>query len=88
MVLILHNKGTHVCNLRKALYGLKKAPRVWYDRIDGFLKIPGFQKSDIDANMYLKVRRNHPVILIMNVDNLFLKGDEGRMFWCKREILS
>jgi hypothetical protein len=39
---ILHNKGTHVYKLRKALYGLKQAPRVWYDRIDGFLKIMGF----------------------------------------------
>ena len=48
---ILHNKGTHVCKLRKALYGLKKAPKVWYDRIDGFLKSPGFQKSDVDANL-------------------------------------
>jgi hypothetical protein len=41
---VLHNKGTHVCKLRKALYGLKQAPKVWYDRIDGFLKSPGFQK--------------------------------------------
>jgi hypothetical protein len=39
---VLHNKGTHVCKLRKALYGLKQAPKVWYDRIDGFLKISGF----------------------------------------------
>jgi hypothetical protein len=39
---ILHNKGTHVCKVRKALYGLKKAPTIWYDRIDGFLKILGF----------------------------------------------
>jgi hypothetical protein len=52
---VLHNKGTHVCKLRKALYGLKKAPRVWYDRIDGFLKSLGFQKSDADANLYFKV---------------------------------
>jgi hypothetical protein len=48
---VLHNKGTHVCKLRKALHGLKKAPRVWYDRIDGFLKSLGFQKSDVDANL-------------------------------------
>jgi hypothetical protein len=39
---VLHNKDTHVCKLRKALYVLKKAPRVWYDKIDGFLKILGF----------------------------------------------
>jgi hypothetical protein len=57
---VLHNKDTHVCKLRKALYGLKQAPRVWYDRIDGFLKSPGFQKSDADANLYFKVRGNQP----------------------------
>jgi hypothetical protein len=68
---VLHNKGTHVCKLRKVLYGLKQAPRVWYDRIDGFLKSLGFQKSDDDTNLYFKVRENKPVILIMYVDDLF-----------------
>ena len=48
---VLHNNDTHFCKLRKAFYGLKKVPRVWYDRIDGFLKSPGFQKSDVDANL-------------------------------------
>jgi hypothetical protein len=69
---VLHNKGTHVCKLRKALYGLKQAPRFSYDRIDGFLKSQGFQNSDVDANMYFKVRGNQPVILILYVDDLFL----------------
>jgi hypothetical protein len=41
---VLHNKETHVCNLRKALYGLKNVPRVWYDKIDIFLKIRDFIK--------------------------------------------
>jgi hypothetical protein len=35
---VLHNKGNHACKIRKAFYGLKHDPRVWYDRIDGFLK--------------------------------------------------
>jgi hypothetical protein len=83
---VLHNKCTHVCKLKKALYGLKQAPRVWYDRIDVFLKILGFQKSDVDANLYFKVRGNHPVIIILYVDYLFLTGDEGLIDWCKREI--
>jgi hypothetical protein len=85
---VLHNKDTHVCKLRNALYGLKQAPRVWYDMIDGFLKILGFHKSDVDANLYFKVRGNQPVILIMYVDDLFLIGDEGIIAWCKREITS
>jgi hypothetical protein len=85
---ILHNKGTHVCKLRKALYGLKQALRVWYDKIDGFLKRSGFQKSDVDANLYLKLRCNQPVILILYVLDLFLTGDEGIIAWCKRELAS
>jgi hypothetical protein len=85
---VFHNKGTHVCKLRKALYGLKQDPRVWYDRIDGFLKSPSFQKSDVDANMYFKVRGNRLVILILYVDDLFLTQDEGIIAWCKRELTS
>jgi hypothetical protein len=85
---VLHNKGTHVCKIRKALYGLKKASRVWYDRIDGFLKSLGFQKSDVDENLYFKVRGNQPFILILYVDDLFLTGDEGLISWCKRDLTS
>ena len=32
-----HDNKTHVCRLKEALYGLKKAPRAWYGRIDGLL---------------------------------------------------
>jgi hypothetical protein len=83
---VLHNKDTHVCKLRKALYGLKQAPRVWYDRIDGFLKSLGFQKSDVDANLYFKVRGNQPVILILYVDDLFLAVDEGLIAQSTSEV--
>jgi hypothetical protein len=64
------------------LYGLKQA------LIDDILKILGFQKSDVDANRYFKVRGNQPVILILYVDDLFLTGDEGIIAWCKRELTS
>jgi hypothetical protein len=85
---VLHNKGTHIWKLRKAFYGLKQAPKVWYDRIDDFLKSMGFQKSDAGANLYFKVRGNQPIILILYVDDLFLIGDEGTISWCKRELTS
>ena len=36
-----HDMESHVCSLKKALYGLKWAPRTWYSRIDGFLSSLG-----------------------------------------------
>ena len=50
-----HDKETHVCKLKKALYGLKHEPRTWYNRIDNFLSSLGFTKSKADSNIYYKV---------------------------------
>eukprot|EP00253_Pinus_taeda_P023381 PITA_23381 len=35
-----------VCKLKKALYGLKEAPRAWYSRTDSYLLENGFEKCN------------------------------------------
>ncbi|GJY66905.1 retrovirus-related pol polyprotein from transposon TNT 1-94, partial [Tanacetum coccineum] len=40
-----------VYRLKKALYGLKKAPRVWYDELSNFLVSKGFSKGSIDPTL-------------------------------------
>ena len=60
---VTHGKKTHVCKLKKALYGLKHVSRVWYARMDGFLHSLGFSKSTADSNLYFKVVHNHVLIL-------------------------
>eukprot|EP00253_Pinus_taeda_P001547 PITA_01547 len=76
----INSKDTHVCRLKKALYGLKQAPRAWYARMDAYLLRIAFVKSFANANLYIKIVKNEPVIIILYVDDLFItvwqKSDE------------
>ena len=39
-----HDRDSHVCRFKKALYSLKQAPRTCYNRINRFLSSLGFTK--------------------------------------------
>ena len=70
----IHERETHVCRLKKALYGMKQAPRAWYFRIDSYLQWMGFQKSEADPNLYFNMVGDDPLILLLYVDDLFITG--------------
>jgi hypothetical protein len=80
---MIHGKESHVCRLKKAMYGLKHAPPAWYARIDGYLMSLGFSKSVVDANLYYKVVDGESLILILYVIELFLTRGECLIDWCK-----
>ena len=77
-----------MCKLKKALYGLKQAPKTWYGRIDSFLSSLGFTKSKADSNLYYKVEDGNLVILLLYVDDLFVKGMDGLITDTKRKLAS
>ena len=82
----VEDKRTQVCKLKKALYGLKEAPRAWYGRIDSFFTSLGFTKSKVDPNLYFKVMDDEPVILLLYVDDLFFIGNEKQIVECKKKL--
>eukprot|EP00253_Pinus_taeda_P004219 PITA_04219 len=84
----IHNRESHVCRLKKALYALKQAPRAWYERIDSYLMKLGFTRSEADLNHYFKVEDDKPLILVLYVDDLFLTGADPLIHKCKRELAS
>jgi hypothetical protein len=83
---VIHEKESHVYKLNKALYGLKQALRAWYGRIDSFLQSLGFSKSIADPNLYINIVKNHHVILVLYVDDLFLTEEEHLIAQTKREL--
>jgi hypothetical protein len=72
--------------LKKALCGLKKAPRTWYGRIYSFLTSLGFTKSKVDSKLYFEVMNDEPVIFLLYVDDLFLTGEENLITDCKKKV--
>ena len=46
----------------------------------------GFAKSDVNPNLYYKVVKGEPVILLLYADDLFLIGGENLIDQCKREL--
>jgi hypothetical protein len=50
-------KEGKVYRLRKALYGLRQAPRAWNAKLDATLKQMGFQQSAHEAAVYRRGNR-------------------------------
>nr|GEX68983.1 retrovirus-related Pol polyprotein from transposon TNT 1-94 [Tanacetum cinerariifolium] len=48
------NHPSHVYKLNKALYGLKRAPRAWYDKLSKFLLETHFYKGTIDPTLFIR----------------------------------
>eukprot|EP01018_Ginkgo_biloba_P011549 Gb_34233 [translate_table: standard] len=66
-----------VCRLRKSLYGLKS--RIWYQNFDTHILGFGFIHSKKDHCIYFKQVRDHFVILLLYVYDIFLIGNNKKM---------
>ena len=46
----------------------------------------GFVKSDADPNLYYLLVEDEPLVLVLHVDDLFLKGSSRLIKDCKRNL--
>ena len=67
---LLSENKDYVCKLKKALYGLKKAPRAWFSRLDSYLKQQGFKGWATESNLYLKIEDKNMIIVFVYVDDI------------------
>ena len=60
----------HFFKLSKDLYGLKKAPRAWYERLSNFLLEKGFSKGKVDTIFFIKKSNHNLLIVQIYVDDI------------------
>jgi len=54
--------------------------------MDVYLLRIGFVKSFVDANIYIKIVKDEPIIILLYVDDLFITGVECRILECKKML--
>ena len=52
--LVMGEKSHLVCRLKKSLYGLKQASRMWYQKFDSYIRQFGYHRSDSEPRMYTR----------------------------------
>uniref|UniRef100_A0AAV1TTT9 Integrase catalytic domain-containing protein n=1 Tax=Peronospora matthiolae TaxID=2874970 RepID=A0AAV1TTT9_9STRA len=65
--------------LVKAIYGLKQASRVWNETFHEFVCSTGFQVSDFDPCLYLKITSGECVLLLVYVNDVLVTGSSTEL---------
>jgi hypothetical protein len=65
--------------LRKALYGLKRAPRAWYGRLRGSLFERGFEMGKVDQTMFLLKQGRDILIVQVYMDDIVFGGSSNSL---------
>nr|GEZ05048.1 putative ribonuclease H-like domain-containing protein [Tanacetum cinerariifolium] len=64
------NNPNHVYKLKKALYGMKQAPRAWYDTLSSFLLSQDFSKGSVDPTLFIRRNGNDLLLVPIYVDDI------------------
>ncbi|KAJ9548593.1 hypothetical protein OSB04_021136 [Centaurea solstitialis] len=75
----------HVFKLHKSLYGLKHAPRAWYQRFAQHLFTLGFTCSKSDTSLFIFRRCGECAYLLLYVDDIILTTSSSSL---KTEIIT
>ncbi|GJY15737.1 copia protein [Tanacetum coccineum] len=81
---VLKNKDridypSHVYKLKKALYGLKKAPCAWYDMLSSFLISQHFSKGAVDPTLFTRQAGNDLLLVQIYVDDIIFASTNTTM---------
>ncbi|KAK6151361.1 hypothetical protein DH2020_013996 [Rehmannia glutinosa] len=68
---------SHVCLLKKAIYGLRQAPRAWYHEFRSFLLSVGFSNSKADSSLFIFSSGSSLIYLLIYVDDIIVTSNSS-----------
>nr|GFA00275.1 hypothetical protein [Tanacetum cinerariifolium] len=69
---------SHVYKLKKALYGLRQAPRAWYDELSKFLLQNHFFKGTINLTLFIRRFQDDILVVHVYVDDIIFGSTHPR----------
>ncbi|GJY99559.1 retrovirus-related pol polyprotein from transposon TNT 1-94 [Tanacetum coccineum] len=69
---------SHVYHLKKALCGLKQAPRASYDKLSSFLISFGFLKGVVDPTLFTRKTGKHYLLVQIYVDDIIFASTDPK----------
>jgi hypothetical protein len=67
-----------VCRLRRSLYDLKQAPRVWFKHFASVVIYAGFSASAHDRTLFVHTSSRVRTLLLIYVDDMIITGDDSQ----------
>lgn len=75
----INGEREKVYKLKKALYGLRQAPRAWYSRIEQFFQREGFQRCYCEYTLFVKAEGENVLIISLYVDDLIYTSNSKEL---------
>ncbi|KAI0514057.1 hypothetical protein KFK09_010091 [Dendrobium nobile] len=69
----------HVCQLKKAIYGLKPAPRQWFQTFSAFLNTLGFVSGKADSSLFILHQNKSRIYIAIYVDDILITGNDAAL---------
>ena len=83
------SEGEHlVCKLKKSIYGIKQASRLWYLKFHEVITSFGFEENIMDQCIYQKVSGSKICFLVLYVDDIMLATNDKGLLYEVRQFLS